>query len=125
MQPLEPLRVADLGLAAGDVLGVAGVDQEHLEPALIKNLINGNPTDTSRLHDHRFHPAASEPVRKTMQIAVVNVPKLRTGSGSQSGPTAAICIVAPMSMAAALGWPARIHAAVPSALLSPRCMLLR
>ena len=34
----------------------------------------------------------------------MNVPKLRTGSGSQSGPTAAICIVAPMSMAAALGW---------------------
>src|ERR1035437_5741532 len=36
--------------------------------------------------------------------AAVNVPKLRTGSEARSGPTAAICIVAPMSMAAALGW---------------------
>jgi len=32
-----------------------------------------------------------------------DVPKLRTGSASQPGSTAAICIVAPMSIAAALG----------------------
>ena len=34
----------------------------------------------------------------------VKVPKLRTGSGSRSGPTAATCRVAPMSIAAALAW---------------------
>jgi hypothetical protein len=33
----------------------------------------------------------------------VNVPKLRTGSALQSGATAVICLVAPMSIAAALG----------------------
>src|SRR5208282_5187466 len=34
----------------------------------------------------------------------VKVPKLRTGSGVRSAFTAAICIVAPMSIAAAFGW---------------------
>jgi hypothetical protein len=34
----------------------------------------------------------------------VKVPKLRTGSGSRSGLTAAMCRVAPMSIAAALVW---------------------
>ena len=38
-----------------------------------------------------------------MQI-VVKVPKLRTGSGVRSALTAAMCMVAPMSMAAAFGW---------------------
>src|SRR5258707_10229996 len=36
--------------------------------------------------------------------SVVKVPKLRTGSGVQSALTAAMCIVAPTSMAAAFGW---------------------
>jgi hypothetical protein len=36
--------------------------------------------------------------------SVVKVPKLRTGSGVRSAPTAAMCIVAPTSMAAAFGW---------------------
>src|SRR5215217_8482908 len=36
--------------------------------------------------------------------SAVKVPKLRTGSGSRSGPTAATCKVAPMSTAAAWGW---------------------
>ena len=35
--------------------------------------------------------------------SAVKVPKLRTGSGARSARTAAICIVAPMSMAAAFG----------------------
>src|SRR5687768_6135382 len=36
--------------------------------------------------------------------SAVKVPKERTGSGSRSGPTAATCKVAPMSIAAAWGW---------------------
>src|SRR4051812_17217846 len=36
--------------------------------------------------------------------SVVKVPKVRTGSGSQPGRTAATCRVAPMSTAAAWGW---------------------
>src|SRR3954454_25090262 len=40
--------------------------------------------------------------------SAVKVPKLRTGSGSRSGPTAATCEVAPMSIAAAWGWAGEI-----------------
>src|SRR6478609_449515 len=36
--------------------------------------------------------------------SAVKVPKLRTGSGARSALTAAMCIVAPTSMAAAFGW---------------------
>jgi hypothetical protein len=51
------------------VLGIAGIDQQHLEAALIKDLESRNPVDAGGLHDHRPHPALSKPVGKTVQIA--------------------------------------------------------
>jgi hypothetical protein len=51
------------------VLGIAGVDQQHLEPALIKDLESRDPVDAGGLHDHRPHPALSKPVGKAVQIA--------------------------------------------------------
>jgi hypothetical protein len=51
------------------VLGVAGVDQQHLEAALIQDLESRDPVDAGGLHDHRPHPARGEPVGKAVQIA--------------------------------------------------------
>ena len=46
---LQPLRVVDVGLATGHVLGIARVDQEHLEASRFKHLEDGNPIHAGRL----------------------------------------------------------------------------
>ncbi len=38
MQPLQPLGITDVGLASRHVLGVAGIDQDDLEAALVEDL---------------------------------------------------------------------------------------
>jgi len=50
------------------MLGIAGVDQQHLEAALIKDLESRDPVDAGGLHDYRPHPALSEPVGKAVKI---------------------------------------------------------
>src|SRR3954468_16675524 len=50
------------------MLGVAGVDQQNLETALLQDLEHRNPVDPGRLHGDRLDPALLEPVRQTMEI---------------------------------------------------------
>jgi hypothetical protein len=69
VQPLEPLGIADVSLAARNVLGVSGIHQQHFEPALVKDLESRDPVDAGGLHDHRLYPARGEPVGKAVQIA--------------------------------------------------------
>ena len=45
MEPLQPLRIADIGLASRHVLGVTRVDKKHGEPPCIEKLENRNPID--------------------------------------------------------------------------------
>jgi hypothetical protein len=69
VQPLQPLSVADVALAPRDVLGVAGVDQHDLEPALLEDLVGRDPVDSGRLHGDGLDPAALEPVGEPVQLA--------------------------------------------------------
>src|SRR5580693_5432177 len=103
VEPPQPLGVADVGLASRHVLGVAGVDQHHLESALLKQFVGRYPIDAGGLHGDRSHTATLEPIGKCFK-SPVQVPKERTGTGSRSGGTAATCILEPISIAAALGW---------------------
>jgi hypothetical protein len=48
------------------VLGVARVDQNHLEASLLQDLEHRNPVDPGRLHGDRLDPALLEP--QTMEI---------------------------------------------------------
>ncbi len=57
MQALQPLGIADVGLATRHVLGVARVDQNHLEAWLLQDLEHRNPVDPGRLHGDRLDPA--------------------------------------------------------------------
>jgi hypothetical protein len=50
------------------MLGVAGIDQQNLEAALLQDLEHRNPVDPGRLHGDRLDPALLEPVRQTMEI---------------------------------------------------------
>jgi hypothetical protein len=49
MQALEPLRIADVGLASWNVLGVTGIDHQDLEPPLFQDLEDRSPMDPGRL----------------------------------------------------------------------------
>ena len=68
MQALQPLSVADVALAPRDVLGVAGVDQHDLEPALLEDLVGRDPVDPGRLQGDGFDPALLEPVGEPVQF---------------------------------------------------------
>jgi hypothetical protein len=68
MKTLQPLCVTDVGLAAGNVFGVPGIDQRHREPALFQDLVDRNPVDPGGFHDDRLDPALFEPVGQPMQI---------------------------------------------------------
>ena len=43
MEVLKPLAVRHVGLSAGNILYVLRVDETHLEPAGLQDLIHGNP----------------------------------------------------------------------------------
>ena len=57
MQPLEPLRVTDVGFASRNVSGISGVDEKYLEPMLFKDLVDGDPIDAGRFHGDGLNAA--------------------------------------------------------------------
>src|SRR5712672_3604253 len=68
MEPLQPLRVADIGLAPRHVLGITRVDKEHSKPPRIEKLENRDPVDAGRFHDDGLDAAFRKPVYQPMQI---------------------------------------------------------
>ena len=68
MEPLQPLRIADIGLAPRHVLGITRVDKEHGKPPCIEKLENRNPVDAGRFHDDGLDAAFRKPVDQPMQI---------------------------------------------------------
>jgi hypothetical protein len=69
MQPLQPLGIADVGLTAGNMLGISRIDQNDFEAALIEELKRWDPIDPSRLHRDGSHAALLEPIGQTLQIS--------------------------------------------------------
>ena len=103
MKTLQPLRIADVGLASGHVLGVARIDKEHGKSTGIEKFENWNPVDAGRFHNDCLDTTFLKPIYQSMQIG-------REGTEAAHWlrraicPTAAMCIVAPISMVAAFGW---------------------
>jgi len=67
-QLAQPGRVRDIGLAAGDLLDVAGVDQQQLE-VVLEHRPDRLPIDAGRLHRHLPDPMRLEPVAQRQQPA--------------------------------------------------------
>jgi hypothetical protein len=63
----QPGRVADIGLAAGEDLDVAGVDQQQLEACLLQHIPDGLPVLARGLHHHLGDPLAGQPVGQRLQ----------------------------------------------------------
>jgi hypothetical protein len=64
----DPGRVVHVALAARHVANVRGVGQDQREPAM-KNVPDGLPVDTRRLHRHVRDLAVFKPVRQFEQAA--------------------------------------------------------
>ena len=60
-QLCQPGRVADIGLAAGQDLDVAGVDQQQLEACLLQHIPDRLPVLAGGLHHHLDHALGGQP----------------------------------------------------------------
>ena len=69
VQVPEPFAVGDIALAAGDVLDVARVDEDHLEAARLEDLEDRDPVDAGGFHRHVGDATRGQPVRQPMEIA--------------------------------------------------------
>src|SRR5216683_5743793 len=68
MEFLQPLAVFDVALAPAHVVHVVGIDQHHLQPALLEYFVNGDPVDPGRLHRHRLDATLHQPVGEVMEV---------------------------------------------------------
>jgi hypothetical protein len=68
MELAQPSGIAHICFAPRHVLGVTRIDQNDLEPVLLKNLVGRDPIDPRRFHRHTGHAACFEPVRQIVQI---------------------------------------------------------
>src|SRR5215218_3812392 len=67
-QLAEPLGVLDVGLAAGHVLDVLGVDEPELE-VVLEQVVDGLPVDAGGLHRNVRDAEPLEPVAQRQQLA--------------------------------------------------------
>jgi len=81
----QPGRVANIGLAAGQELDVAGVDQQQLQPALLQHIPDGLPIVAGRLQHDLRDVVVLEPLGKGLQTGAerrVGVHLLATPAGA-------------------------------------------
>ena len=64
----QPTRVTDIGLAPRHVLCVTRIDQNDMEPMLLKNLVSRNPVNPGGFHRHTGDAAGCKPFRKLVKI---------------------------------------------------------
>ncbi len=68
VEVLQPLAIHHVGLAAGHVLHVAGVDQADLDLYLFKHLGQRDPINTRRFHRDGLDPEGLQPGDERVQI---------------------------------------------------------
>src|SRR5262245_7909576 len=65
----DPLTVADIALAAWDVLDVPSVHEYRLQTARFQDLVDRDPVDAGGFHGDRGNATGNEPVGEALQVA--------------------------------------------------------
>ena len=68
MEVTQPFTVGDIALAAGEILDVASIDEDHLKAARVEDFEDGNPIDAGGFHRHMGDPARRQPIGEAMEI---------------------------------------------------------
>jgi hypothetical protein len=68
MELLQPLRIIHVAFAARDMLGVARVDEEHLESSRLEDLEDGYPVHAGGFHRDGGDPDLLEPLCQAIEI---------------------------------------------------------
>lgn len=83
----DPLGVLHIGLAPGDGLDVAGVDDEQPEVGPLEQVVDRLPIDARALHRDLGHAQTEQPVGQREQLVGDRAerPQLPTGGGDDAG----------------------------------------
>jgi len=65
---LEPLAIEDVGLFAGDVFHVSGIDEADFNAGMLEDIIQRYPVDASGFHGNTGDATSQEPVGKLVQV---------------------------------------------------------
>ena len=65
---LDPLAIEDIGLLAGDILDVSGIDDEDLKTVLFEDFEGRDPVDAGGFHSNGGDLGFFEPVSEGMEI---------------------------------------------------------
>jgi hypothetical protein len=68
MEPLQPLRIVDVALAAWHGARFACVGHDDLKATVLKDLVGRNPVHAGGLHRHGLDPERYEPVGHTVEV---------------------------------------------------------
>src|SRR5215203_2444787 len=71
-QLADPLSVLDVGLPAGNVLEVPGVEKPQLE-VVFEHVVDGLPVDPGSFHAHQPHLKGSQPVPEHQEHGILEV----------------------------------------------------
>jgi hypothetical protein len=89
VQPVDPLAVAAVRLGtAAQLVGVAGIDQEHLEALRLEQLIQSDPVDARRFQGDGVDLMLMQEGRKGFQAVCMGRKLLNQagrGFGSEAG----------------------------------------
>jgi len=70
MQALQPLAIETIGFrSAGDTLGLAWIDQEHLHAPGLSQFKQGNPVDPGGFHGDGGDATVDEPVGHGVEVS--------------------------------------------------------
>ena len=64
----QPLTVLDIALATRDVLDVAGVDEQDLQPARLEDVVDRDPVDPGGFHRDTGDATGEEPVGQALEV---------------------------------------------------------
>jgi hypothetical protein len=68
VQIAKPLAIGHIALAAGEILHMAGIDEDDLKAARVEDLEHGNPIDAGGFHRDVRDAAARQPLGQPLQI---------------------------------------------------------